>query len=264
MQLSLMPLPRLLACFVLTALPLAAHAATNLINNGGFEAGNWDGTSSFVDSGNASDLLFWNTVVGSWTPNSRSTWVQDAGRASSGSRFVWLGPPGAPYNQPNTFISQTIAASGNGSPGTALVKGQSYHLAFDYDFFDVTDPTGAMAMDSTLQVYYMLGNFMFMGDPNNPMLMDNGVRSDLLSISGMTGSWSNVQWSQAGVDFVMPDLTGYDYLRLFIAAPPNTVQTPSMGALLDNVSLSVVPEPGSLLLAGTALGCVGLRRRRAA
>ena len=249
--------PCLLALGVLAP---SAHAQVNLIANGSFEAGVWDGTASFVDSNNASALMFWNNQASSWVPDSNSTWVQDATRASDGSRFVWLGPPGAPYNEANTYVSQTVPVLGTGAPGTALVAGAMYHLSLDHAFFDPNDPTNSMNMDSTLQIYYMLGNAMNMGDPNNPMLTDNpSTLTALLTDTGTTESWASVHWTQAGVDFQMPDTTGYDYLRIFIAAPANGGSTPSMGVLVDNVSLVAVPEPSSLLLLGVAFA---IRRRR--
>jgi hypothetical protein len=235
------------------------HAQTNLITNGSFEAGAWGGTDSFVNSNNASNLLFWNTQVASWIPDSNSTWVQDPTRASDQNRMVWLGPPGAPYNQPITYIAQTVSVAG-------LTAGQSYHLALDYDFLDPTDPNGLAAMNSTMQVYYMLGNAMDMGGGNFMLMDDTNTKTGLLSEMGMTGSWNNaggLQWTQDGVDFTMPGLSSYDYLRIFIAAPPNGGATPSMGVLVDNVSLVAVPEPGSLLLTSMGLlGVLSLRRRR--
>ncbi|MDB6116496.1 MAG: hypothetical protein JWO08_277, partial [Verrucomicrobiaceae bacterium] len=239
-----------------------ANAATNLITNGSFENGNWGGTDSFVNSNNASNLMFWNTQVADWTPNSNSTWIQDPLRSSDGNRMVWLGPPGAPFFTPITYISQTVAASG-------LTSGQSYHFSLDYDFFDRNDPSNTMSMDSSLKVYYILGMNMDMGGGNIMLMDDLNTETTLLTQTGMTDTWndpSGLMWTQGGADFVMPDMTGFDYLRIYIAAPPNSVQTPSMGVLVDNLGLSVVavPEPGSLFLA--AAGCARLmsRRRRAA
>jgi hypothetical protein len=234
--------------------------AQNLVSNSSFETGNWDGTQTFVDPNNASTLLYWNNVVSNWTPNSGSTWVQDAPRASDGNRMVWLGAP--PFSA-QTYISQPISTL---SAGGSLQSNQNYTLTLDYDFFDPTDPQGLMGMDSTIDIYYILGTYMFMGDPGNPMLMDNAAtRTQLFTDSGMTDSWlngANMNWMTANIDFQAPNLSGYDYLRIFIAAPLNTVSTPSMGVLVDNVSLSVavVPEPSSLAL--VALATIGWRRRR--
>ena len=235
----------------------AAHGA-NVILNSSFENGNWEGNQSFVDSTNATTLLYWNNVADRWTPNSGSTWVQDSLRATDGNRMVWLG---APTSNSETYISQPISTL---SAGGALLSQTNYHLELDYDFFDPTDPMGMMPMDSTIQIYYTLGYYMFMGDPNMPMLMDDFSRTVLFTDTGMTDSWMNgaaMNWRTAGIDFTTPDLTGYDYLRLYIVAPRNTVQTPSMGVLVDNISLSPVPEPGSLLTLGLA-GLMGVWRRR--
>ena len=247
-----------IACFALAVLVPCAGAQTNLITNGSFESGNWDGTASFVNSNNASALMFWNTQVGNWIPDSNSTWVQDPTRAQDQNRMVWLGPPGAPYNQAITYISQTVSAAG-------LTAGQDYHLSLAYDFFDPTDPNGAAPMNSTLKVYYVLGNSMDMGGGNLMLTDDANTQTALLTEIGMTGSWDNssgLPWSQGSVDFVLPNMAGYDYLRLYLAAPANSVQSPSMGVLVDNVSLSVVPEPGSLLLAAAGMFKLLSRRKR--
>ncbi|MDB6138294.1 MAG: hypothetical protein JWO94_1366 [Verrucomicrobiaceae bacterium] len=248
---------------VLFALALSSSflcAQTNLITNGSFESGNWDGTQAFVDSNNATGLMFWNTQVANWIPDSNSTWVQDATRASDQNRFVWLGPPGLPYNQAITYIAQTVATS-------SLAAGQSYHLGLDYDFFNPSDANGASPMTSTLKVYYMLGTSMDMGQGSVMLTDDTNTLASLFTETDMTDAWNNpggLQWTQGGINFTMPNLSGYDYLRVFLAAPANDGTTSSMGVLVDNVSLSltVIPEPGSLILAAIGVaGLVGQRRR---
>ena len=249
----------LASILVLNAWMPEAHAQ-NVVLNGSFESGNWSGTQAFVEPNNASTLLYWNNVVSKWTPNSGSTWVQDSLRASDGNRMVWLGPP---TSSSETYISQPVSTL---SAGGSLQSNTAYRLTLDYDFFDLTDPSAGMAMDSTINVYYVLGTYMFMGDPEMPMLMDDSfTKTSLYSDTGTIDSWlngANMNWTTASIDFQTPNLTGYDYLRVFISAPQNSVPTPSMGVLVDNVSLSAapVPEPGSALL--LSLGALLVRRRR--
>lgn len=250
------------ACVVGCIWPNQA-GAQNLVTNGSFESGAWGGTESFVDSNNATTLMYWNNLVSNWTPNSGSTWVQDAVRAPDGNRMVWLG---APASGAETYISQPISTV---SAGGGLQGNQTYHLSLGYDFFDRSDPEGMMAMESTINIYYVLGTYMFMGDPGNPMLMDDSfTRTALFTDSGMTDAWStgaSMDWQTASINFTTPSLTGYDYLRIYISAPQDTPSSPSMGVIIDNVSLNLatVPEPGSLLLA--TLGAMLLARcRRAA
>ena len=235
--------------------------AANLVLNGSFENGNWDGTQSFVDAGNATLLLFWNNVADRWTPNDNSSWIQDPIRANAGNRMVWLGPP---TSATDTFISEPISTPGAGG---SLAGNTSYHLSLAYDFFDKNDPQNMMGMDSSIKVYYTRGHYMFMGDPNMPMLLDDATQTTVFTDTGTTDSWLNgasMNWKTASIDFVTPDMSGYDYLRIFIAAPQNSGPTPSMGVLVDNVSLDLaaVPEPSSLLLLSVAAGMALLRRRK--
>ncbi len=253
--------PGLCLAVMLALVSQRAHAQANLITNGSFESGNWDGSTSFVDPNNATALLFWNNQVASWTPNSGSDWIQDPTRASNLNRFVWLGPPGS---STPTFISQTVYVNGNGNPAAALVTGATYHIGLDIDFFNQSDPNNTMGMMSTVQVYFELGNAMVMGDPNSPMLSENpSTLTNLITASGTTDGWATIHWTSTGADFVMPDTTGYDYLRIFIAAPQDSGNSPSVGVLVDNVSLVAVPEPGSLMLGCAAVAIFGWRRRRA-
>ena len=227
--------------------------AQNLVSNGSFENGSWGGTASFVDPNNGTALLYWDGQVNGWVPNSNSVWVQDAVRAEDGNRMVWLGPPSSLYQLIST---------------TSLQSNQNYHLSLAYDFFDRNDPEGSMSMDSTLTISYVLGTYMDMGGGSMMLEDDFSTFTSLYSTTGMTDAWSNganMDWMTASFNFQLPDLDDNEYLRLIISAPSNSVPTPSMGVLIDNVSLTVavVPEPASLLLVALSALCCQRRRRHA-
>lgn len=230
---------------VVLACDSAAQAAS-LITNGSFEIGSWGGAQSFVDPGNATDAP-WSGLFDNWLTFG-STWVQDAVRADDGNRMVWV--------QPGNYLQQTLATS-------ALQSGQTYTLSLGYDFFDPSDPNNLMGMDSSIQIYYVTGYYYAM--PGHTMPMDDAP-VQLYANTGMTDAWNegaNMDWQTANINFQLPSLAGKDYLRLYITAPSNSPGTPSMGVLIDNVSLNlaVIPEPGSLMLAVLGLMFYGRRRR---
>ena len=240
----------------LAAFQNPASAATNLFGNASFESGTWGGGQSFVDPNNATTLFNSNSTVTGWTTNIGSTWVQDSAHAVDANRMVWLGPPSVGASD---CISQRLSVSAFGDPASQLVVGNRYDLTIDYSFFAPSDPTAFDPTLSRFQIYYLLGNDSTGDNPfTQTILLDN---------SGSVSAWddglggSGLVWNFADIGFDMPDITGYDYMKIFISAPKSTAGNTSRGVLVDNAMLTLIPEPGSLMLCAFAL-LPSMRRRR--
>jgi MYXO-CTERM domain-containing protein len=240
----------------------------NLFQNGSFESGTWTGSATFVDPNNATQLFTGTPTINQWESQSASYWVEDATRtpAGGGSRMVWLGPPAT---SSNTAISQTLDVFTTGNATTQLVGGGSYTLSLNFAYFDREEPNPAASTPSALQLYYVLYDSNGDLDPGSYTYfpLDPGNPSNPTALTGNLSSWSSgsgLLWHTASFDFQLPDVTGYSQIKFSVAAPQDSIATPSNGVLVDNVSLSAaspVPEPGAVgMLALSAL--VLWRRRR--
>lgn len=240
------------AWLCLGLLVLAAPASgANLFTNASFENGAWGGSQSFVNSNNATTLFNSSSTLTGWTTVIGSTWVQDPTRATDANRMLWLGPPSV-----GSFVcaSQKVNVFTSGDPSLQLVANNRYNLLLDYSFFDPNDPTAALAGLSTFTAYYVLGTNAGGDDPFS--------QTTLFTNTGSVSNWNALQWNQASISFDMPNIAGYDYIKFFLSAPKATAFVQSRGVLIDNASLSLVPEPGSLILCGTLLSLAAHRRRR--
>lgn len=233
----------------------AAMGQVNILNNSSFEVGLWSGGQNFVDPGNATALFSNTSTIGSWETHNGSTWVEDAARAVNGDRMLWIGPPQAGSELCTIYNTPVFSA---GDAALHLIAGNRYNVSINFAFFDPADPMASSGEDSTLQIYYLLGSNALGDDPFSKVSLRNLQGEVAAWSSGLGGSGS--LWNLASAEFDVPDITGYDYLKLYFSAPANTVATPSRGVLLDQASLSLVPEPDSLLL--TVLGLLGMLSRR--
>jgi hypothetical protein len=240
------------------------QAKGNIFQNGSFESGSFSGTASFIDPLNATALNS-SSIVSNWETTSPAYWVSDSSRtpAGGGDRMVWLGPPVGS----NTCITQTLALYTVGNSTTQLVGGETYRLSIDYSMFDRLNPTATSGL-SALQIHYVMYDASgidlstytyFPTDPSDPSTPTN--ISDTLSPWTISGG-SGLDWTTASFDFTLPDVTGYTSIKFCFSAPQNSVDVPSKGVLIDNASLTAVPEPAGIALVWTAGMVLQLRRRR--
>lgn len=226
-------------------------SGANLFTNASFESGTWGGSQSFVDPNNATTLFNSSSTLTGWTTVIGSTWVQDTTRATDANRMLWLGPPSVGAWD---CASQKVSLFSSGDPSLQLVANNRYNLLVDYSFFDPNDPTAALVGLSSFTAYYVLGTNAGGDDPFS--------QTTLFTNTGSVSNWNALQWNQASISFDLPNIAGYDYIKFFLSAPKATASVQSRGVLIDNASLSLVPEPGSLILCGTLLGLAAHRRRR--
>jgi hypothetical protein len=240
------------------------EAKGNIFQNGSFESGTVNDTVAFVDPNNATPL---NSlpIISNWETSPQAYWVNDATRtpAGGGQRMVWLGPPIGS----NTCITQTLALHTVGNPTTQLVGGETYRLSIDYSMFDRLNPTATSGL-SSLQIHYVMYDASgidlstytyFPTDPSDPSVPTN--ITDTLS-PWTIGGGSGLDWTTASFDFTLPDVTGYTSIKFCFSAPQNTVDVPSKGVLIDNASLTVVPEPTGIALIWAAGIVLQIRRKR--
>ncbi|QTN32332.1 PEP-CTERM sorting domain-containing protein [Akkermansiaceae bacterium] len=87
---------------------------------------------------------------------------------------------------------------------------------------------------------------------------ETGVVQDVVAFGFVSGSATNVQEIQAGIGSVTGASAGK---RLFLSFTPSGSN--GQFAMLDEINLTVIPEPSSAGLLGLAGTCLLLRRRRA-
>ena len=243
----------LLSGLAFSTLTPGIRAQNNLFTNPSFELGSISPVSSFVDPNNSMALFHSSSTITGWETNVGSTWVVDPTRAVDGDRMLWLGPPSAGSEE---CVIHRLAVAATGDPSTELVAGHRYSITLDYQFFDPADPTASSPADSTLAVYYTLGTN---AGGDNPF-----TRHVLAQPFGDVDTWSGLNWQSLSLEFDMPSIVGYDYMKFYFSAPKNAGATSSRGVLIDNTALSlvVIPEPGSLLCLLASLPLLGLGRRR--
>jgi hypothetical protein len=238
---------RLLALSVCVfGLANAAHAATDLVTNGGFET-----------TTNGNGQLNYNTVAAGWTEiNDGYSFVFAPGTADTTGAVgqfgrVWLWGPGEHDGVQNGLTTSPdggnfVALSGNYNTQplqqtiTGLVAGKSYDVSFYYAGAQQYGYNGA----TTDQLGVSLGG----------QTQDTQVLHDVNH--GFTG------WMHETMVFTA---TGSSEVLSFLANS-TPVGTPPY-ALLDGVSVTAVPEPATWAMMILGVGGIGglarLRRRTA-
>jgi hypothetical protein len=230
-------------------------SGAELLTNGSFETGTWGGSYDFVDTNNATQLWTNPQLLNGWRTSNHSVWINDPARATDADRFVWL-----QHSKGNaTTITQDLRYYTSGDSSTSIVGGSTYQLSLDFAYFDPGDVDGSNSMQSSLQVYYRLGTDAEDADPftDTELMMDFNNVSPWADLSGGSG----LTWHNGTMTFTLPNIPGYDFLRIYIASPQDSIATPSRGVAIDNISLAAVPEPSALLALGS-LGLLSLRRKR--
>ncbi|MFD2255443.1 PEP-CTERM sorting domain-containing protein [Luteolibacter algae] len=121
--------------------------------------------------------------------------------------------------------------------------------------------------------------FRFINGSSNGVGGLNGTVVDLLDGSSGTGNYNNADFGvftgTAGVNTTFStnidlsayleannDISKFQYIGVRLNMGAASASTTAVGSLVDNVSLSVVPEPSSAVLTLGGVGMLALRRRR--
>ena len=234
-----------LSTLAIAAMATAAHA--DIITNGNFT------TSSTVSS---------QLSEGSYTGVTLSGWTS----ANGAYNFVFV---------PNSSAANSQYGNANvtlkGAPTSDPSGGNFVALDSDYDSGSLSQTLTGLSVGTTYQVTFDVASAQQTGyptnDPNGPETFTqtlqvslsgvNGTESD--TITGLTYTQPGVNgWTAETVDFTSTSAT--ETLSFLAGGAPTSL--PSF-VLLDNVSASPVPEPGSLALLSTGLlGLGGLVRSR--
>ncbi len=208
---------------------------TNLILNGSFETAN-PSNLTFPDSFPAGGAAIAktrsttsNTDIAGWTFDTGS-YVNDATRATDGSRFVYLNGQGCAGQQFTVGLSQ--------AGFTQLQTGKVYTLTFDWAPFDASAPNTPAAGNNTgiyTDLYYTDAswtNSTFVTsfhDYYEPKTNDFVVQPRPLS------TWASLDWHRCRFKFNLPaPPAGQNYLTLFLTSNGTTPKV-----LIDNVKLTV-------------------------
>lgn len=214
--------PSCIACLLTLSLGGAASAA-NIITNPGFELGV------------ATDATDWNQLSGAAGSTTRSLSMPRTGVASIYMEVDHVNntpAPGAYFAEQN-------------QPVGSIDNSLNYNLSL-YAKSATLDFTG---VDMFYQILWL----------DQDGSDGGGVKGESL-VQLVTGG-INTSYQQFGLsDIDVPDGTDSFLLRFQLSAGP--VAGIQNGLFVDDVSLEAIPEPSAVVLLGSGLGLLTLRRRR--
>ena len=208
---------------LLTASLVATPASANILLNPDFEIGS------------GTDAADWLQVVGAAGTTQRVTTMPQSGASHMYLQFDHFVNPAAPT---------PYAVEQNPGAGT-IDNSLNYDLSF-YAKVDSTDFTGT---DIFYQILWL----------DQDASHGGGVKGETLTHLIPLGI--NTTYQQFGLSNIdVPD--GADSYLLRFQLSPGAVDDIANGLYIDNASLAIVPEPGTLALAGTGLILLRLPRRQ--
>ncbi|MEQ1744486.1 MAG: GEVED domain-containing protein, partial [Saprospiraceae bacterium] len=195
--------------------------ATNLVDNGSFENGNFVADASIVDPNNA-DLQNPSSTT-YWESDNTIYWVQDASKATDGNRFMYLDPQKCMYKQMN--ISSNV-----------LVPGKTYKICMDVAGFDQSQPNGGSGtVEPVFEIRYYDAGFSQLAQHNFTSFTDLMTNATVSSVP--ISAWDNLNWRRLTITITIPAAPGGATLiaPLFSNISPNGS---GKDLLLDNVCIS--------------------------